>query len=66
VKYQVERDMHKGEFNIILKSFLAGMKETMMMSKENKQDYKEKKKAARAEKKAAEGEKTKWNPLKKK
>ncbi len=66
VKYQVERDMNKGGFNIILKSFLAGMKETMIMSKENKQDYKEKKKAARADKKAAEGEKTKWNPLKKK
>jgi hypothetical protein len=42
------------------------MKETMIMSKENKQDYKEKKKAARADKKAAEGDKTKWNPLKKK
>lgn len=66
VKYQVERDMNKGGFNIILKSFLAGMKETMIMSKENKQDYKEKKKAARADKKAAEGDKTKWNPLKKK
>lgn len=64
VKYNVERDMNKGGFNVIIKSFLAGMKETMMMSKENKQDYKEKKKAARAEKKANEGEKPKWNPLK--
>lgn len=66
MKYNVERDMNKGGFNVILKSFLAGMKETMIMSKENKQDYKEKKKAARADKKAAEGDKTKWNPLKKK
>jgi uncharacterized protein with ParB-like and HNH nuclease domain len=36
--------MNKGGFNIILKSFLGGMKETMMMSKENKKAYKEEKK----------------------
>jgi len=64
VKYTVERDMNKGGFNIILKSFLAGMKETMVMSKENKQAYKEKKKEAKAEKKQS-GEKKSWNPLKK-
>ena len=44
VTYQVDRDMNKGGFNIILKSFLAGMKETMIMSKENKKAYKEVKK----------------------
>jgi hypothetical protein len=44
VAYQAERDMNKGGFNIILKSFLAGMKETMIMSKENKKAYKEVKK----------------------
>ncbi len=43
VQYQVERDMNKGGFNVILKSFLSGMKETMMMSKENKKEYKQEK-----------------------
>lgn len=65
VQFNAERDMNKGGFNIILKSFLAGMKETMIMSKDNKQAYKEAKKAAKEEKKANEGEKKKWNPLKK-
>jgi len=36
--------MNKGGFNIILKSFFAGMKETMIMSKENKKAYKQEKK----------------------
>jgi hypothetical protein len=44
VNYKVDRDMNKGGFNIILKSFLSGMKETMIMSKENKKAYKEEKK----------------------
>ncbi len=44
VKFKAERDMNKGGFNIILKSFLGGMKETMIMSKENKKAYKEEKK----------------------
>lgn len=44
VKYRVERDMHKGFINIILKSALMGLKETMIMSKENKKAYKEAKK----------------------
>jgi len=52
VKYQVERDMNKGGFNIILRSFLNGLKETMLMSKENKKSYKEEKKAAKKQKKA--------------
>jgi hypothetical protein len=44
MKYQVQRDMNKGGFNVILKSFLSGMKETMIMSKENKKEYKKEKK----------------------
>lgn len=44
VTYTVDRDMNKGGFNIVLKSLLSGMKETMIMSKENKRTYKEEKK----------------------
>ena len=65
VQFKADRDRNKGGFNIILRSFLAGMKETMVLTKDNKQAYKEAKKAAKAEKKANEGGKRKWNPLKK-
>lgn len=51
VNYKVDRDMNKGGFNIILKSFLSGMKETMIMSKENKKAYKEEKKKWKLKKK---------------
>jgi hypothetical protein len=44
VTYHAERDMNKGGFNIVLKSVLNGLKETMIMSKENKKTYKEDKK----------------------
>ncbi|MHC1777932.1 MAG: hypothetical protein AB9834_21205 [Lentimicrobium sp.] len=44
VSFRAERDMNKGGFNIILKSILNGLKETMIMSKENKKAYKEEKK----------------------
>jgi hypothetical protein len=44
VKFTAQRDMNKGGFNILLRSFLAGMKETMIMSKENKEAYKAEKK----------------------
>ena len=44
VHYQAVRDLNKGGFNPIIRSFLSGMKETMIMSKENKKAYKEKKK----------------------
>ena len=44
VKFRAERDMHKGFINIIIKSALSGLKETMIMSKENKKAYKEAKK----------------------
>jgi hypothetical protein len=44
VNYKAERDLNKGGFNPILRSFLSGMKETMILSKENKKAYKEEKK----------------------
>ena len=44
VHYEAVRDLNKGGFNPIIRSFLSGMKETMIMSKENKKAYKEEKK----------------------
>jgi len=49
VKYSFERDMNKGFINVVLKSALTGIKETVLMSKENKKAYKEEKKKARKE-----------------
>jgi hypothetical protein len=51
VKYHIERDMNKGFINIIIKSALNGLKETILMSKENKKIYKEAKKEAKKENK---------------
>ncbi len=51
VHYQAERDLNKGGFNPIIRSFLSGMKETMIMSKENKKAYKEEKRKRKEEKK---------------
>ena len=51
VEYRVERDMNKSFINITLKSALAGLKETVIMSKENRKTYKEDKKRARKESK---------------
>ena len=51
VDYRVERDMNKSFINITLKSALAGLKETVIMSKENRKTYKEDKKRARKESK---------------
>jgi hypothetical protein len=51
VKFSAERDMNKAFINLIIKSFLNGLKETMIMSKENKQTYREKKKELKKEKK---------------
>jgi hypothetical protein len=44
VKFQVERDLNKSFVNLTIKSLLKGLKETMIMSKENKKAYKEQKK----------------------
>jgi hypothetical protein len=43
----VDRDMNKGFINIIIKFLLAGFKETVVMSKENRKTYKEEKKLFR-------------------
>jgi hypothetical protein len=57
VHYQATRDLNKGGFNPIIRSFLSGMKETMIMSKENKKTYKEKKKKRKQELEKEEQEK---------
>ena len=52
VQFRPDRDMNKGFINILIKSVLAGSKETLFMSKENRKRYKEAKKNARNETKA--------------
>jgi hypothetical protein len=49
VHFHAERNMNKSFINILVKSILAGLKETMIMSKENKKDYKEAKKESKKE-----------------
>lgn len=51
VQFDVDRDMHKSFINVILKSLFAGLKETMVMSKENRKENREAKKEAKREKK---------------
>jgi len=52
VKFHIDRDMNKGFVNVIIKSVLSGLKETMIMSKENRKAYqKEIKEKRRADKK---------------
>lgn len=46
VTFKVDRDPNKGFINLLIKSLLAGLKETMFMSKENRKAYKEAKKKA--------------------
>lgn len=50
VKFQIERDMNKGFVNVVIKSLLNGLKETMLMSKENRKAYKENKKKSKRSK----------------
>jgi hypothetical protein len=40
VKFDFERDVNKGFVNVLIKSLLTGLKETMIMSKENRKEYK--------------------------
>ncbi len=47
VNFQVKRDMNKGFVNIVIRSALNGLKETIFMSKDNRKTYKEAKKDAR-------------------
>ena len=49
VKFQVARDVNKGFVNLIIKSALMGVKETLIMSKENRKEYKKSKKQARTD-----------------
>jgi hypothetical protein len=52
VDFQIERDMNKAFVNVVIKSALTGLKETVIMSKENRKAYNEtKKKAKKNEKK---------------
>lgn len=44
VKFNAQRDMNKGFINIILKAFFSGMKETMVLSKENRKIFQKAKK----------------------
>jgi hypothetical protein len=44
VDFQIERDMNKAFLNVIIKSVMEGIKETMVMGKENRKAHKEKKK----------------------
>lgn len=49
VKFSIQRDMNKGFVNVIIKSMLAGMKETIVMSKENRHEFNQLKKEVRKE-----------------
>ena len=40
VKFEVARDMNRGFVNILIKSLLSGMKESLLPSKENRKQYK--------------------------
>ncbi len=51
VQFNIERDMNKGFVNVIIKSILNGLKETMIMSKENRKTYQEAKKKSKQENK---------------
>jgi hypothetical protein len=61
VQFKAERDMHKSFVNITIKSLLAGLKETMIMSKENKKAFREEKRDAKKETKKKAREERKKN-----
>ncbi|RLD46618.1 MAG: hypothetical protein DRI86_02685 [Bacteroidetes bacterium] len=44
VNFEVARDMNRGFINILIKSLLSGMKESLLPSKENRKQYKKVKK----------------------
>ena len=50
VKFRAERDMHKGFVNMMIKSAIAGCRETMFMSKGNRLNYQAEKKKAKKDK----------------
>ncbi len=47
VNFAIDRDMNKAFVNVLIRSALAGLKETVIMSKENKKAYREAKKKAK-------------------
>ena len=47
VDFHIERDMNKAFLNVIIKSVLEGIKETLIMGKENRKAHQEKKKLAK-------------------
>lgn len=49
VHFTAQRDMNKGFVNLIIKSVLDGMKETMIMSKDNRREFNNLKREARKE-----------------
>ncbi|MFN3996831.1 hypothetical protein [Algoriphagus sp.] len=49
VKFKADRDMNRGFINLIIKSILDGMRETMFLSKENRRDFNQTKREARKE-----------------
>ncbi len=51
VKFNVQRDLNKGFVNVIIKSILNGLKETMIMNKENRKEHKETKKKSKQDNK---------------
>jgi len=51
VKFSVERDWNKGFMNLIIKSVVSGLKETILPSKENRKTYQDSKRAVRKEQK---------------
>jgi hypothetical protein len=58
VIFNAERDMNKGFLNLVIRSLLNGMKETMIMSKENRREFNELKRATKREiRQAAKNEK---------
>lgn len=49
VNFGIDRDMNKAFVNVLIKSALTGLKETVVMSKENKKAYREAKKKVKTE-----------------
>jgi hypothetical protein len=41
VDYYVQRDQNKGFLNLLIKSIIQGIKETVIPSKENRKNYRE-------------------------
>jgi len=51
VKFDVERDRHKGFMNLVIKSVVSGLQQTMLPSKENRRSNRDSKKALKREQK---------------